>query len=389
MSNKDSTQKGYQRLHEIAPALLLPLPPNDLYRAVVEEAKGLTSADDGSLFLTKDNKPLRVYASSEELYTITPRTHGLTHKGFIRDKPFTSNVPTAHPLLLKMGYKTIISLPLRLEGKSFGLLTLLSKKEARLTQEEQELLAFFAELTSIGIHNAHLFYSMKKSIETRDYFISLASHELKTPLTAINVYIQLIDKKRTAGKTPDDKWYRLLSQEVTRLTHLVQELLSKEHAKTGELSIDWKECSLSEIIQRAIETVNDSYPDANIQYKNTLKENSDLIVGDYDKLLQVFLNLLTNAIKFSPKHQPITATLSSHDKFFLITFEDHGIGIAEKDLNTIFKQFYQVDPAQAGGMGLGLFLAKNIITLHQGSISVTSKLGKGATFTVTLPRVEK
>jgi len=215
----------------------------------------------------------------------------------------------------------------------------------------------------------------------------MAAHEFRTPLTTISGYIQLLYNKLANSKKIESTWIKNLSYENVRLTNLVKELLDINKVKSGQLDFYLKVCNLEKIISRAINNFNFQYPERKLIFKDTCREKTPEVIGDYDKLLQVINNLLDNAAKFSPPNSSITISLKSDKTQYTINVKDQGAGINKEDLPKIFSAFYKGDH-QITGMGLGLHLSRYIINYHQGSIHVSSKENQGTTFEINLPRME-
>jgi K+-sensing histidine kinase KdpD len=263
---------------------------------------------------------------------------------------------------------------------------LLSTKEQRFKEEDREPMKLFGSYASLAIRNAKLHEDRQQALQTRDFFISMAAHELRTPLTAVNGYIQLLHMKLHAGESNEAKWTKNLLWESQRLTLLINELLEVDRIKTGEFQYQWDFRNLKIIIERAINTIKFTFPQRNIIYKDDLQTDSDVIVGDFDKILQSLINVLDNAAKFSPTGTDILITLSSEKKNLVITIQDFGTGIPSEILPTIYEGYAVHRAHNIQGMGLGLYLVKNIFRLHKGTIHIQTKEQKGTKVVLTLPK---
>lgn len=218
------------------------------------------------------------------------------------------------------------------------------------------------------------------AVELRDNFLSIASHELKTPITALQLNLQIVQKnihdERMAK--PMDRALR----QITRLTTLVDELLDVSRLTSGKLNFHLEEVQLNELLSEMILP----YSDIKISL-----ESSKIIVGIWDRgrLEQILTNLLSNAIKYG-EGKPITVSLTeSHGKVY-IAVKDQGMGIKSEDLGRIFERFERaVQHNTISGLGLGLWITHHIVTGMNGTILVESEFGSGTTFTVTLPLQQK
>lgn len=235
---------------------------------------------------------------------------------------------------------------------------------------------------------------LKEAVRTRDEFLSIASHELRTPLTPLKLQIQNFItnvKKKTIRDLPDERLERIGStcdRALNRLTTLIDNLLDVSRINSGKLKLNIEDVNLKELGDDILER----YKHEIQTYGSIVKfEVKDRVVGSFDRLRieQVFLNLLTNALKYGNK-QPIYISLSKKDDFAIIIFKDTGMGIPSTHFEKIFERFERVtENTNIGGLGLGLFITKQIVEAHGGTISVESGEGEGATFTVKLPLKHK
>ena len=217
-------------------------------------------------------------------------------------------------------------------------------------------------------------------------FSADASHELRTPLTVMRGEIELALR---STKTPGE--YRTVLEssleEILRMTSITDNLLLLAKAEQGTLEVHFSEVDLHELIDKLYENSEILTEQKHISV--SLQENTPItIVGDKDRLRQLFLNLVDNAIKYTPEGGTVTLAARRQNGSALFEVQDTGIGIPAEEVGKIFDRFYRVDKARSreqGGTGLGLSIAKWIAELHRGTISVTSELNKGSTFTVTLP----
>lgn len=369
---------------------LYPLAPVETYKAIVEEAIKLANADSGRLLLSNGKKLEDVYISPNYSPVTKPRAKGYTHKSFFKREAFMiteRQLDKIHPeITSNTTTNTVIFIPLENRRESEGVLIIRSKKNKRFTKDEFAAMRLFGNFASLAIRKAKLYEEIEKALETRDLFISMAAHELRTPLTSVNGYIQLLKtRKRKKGKIPD-RWIDELELEGNRLKKLVEEFLEINRIKTGKLQYDWKEARLGKILRRAIESFKFLNPNREIAFGDKTVEK-DIVVCDPNKLMQVFTNILENADKYSPKDRNIKVELRDRDGTFEVVFEDQGYGISKKEIPLIFGGFYRGKSSRHEGMGLGLYLAKNIIEEHKGNIYIESEVEKGTKVQITLPKI--
>lgn len=376
------------KIYKLGSKFLTPLTLEETYQLIVSEALNLVKADDGSILLLSENQLQRVYASSSIFYKIAPRKRDFMYRVLKSQKPVilsVKQIAKSHPVIAQTKIKSDVILPLIDHQKPIGVLSIMSLKENYFTEKEISILKLFLPMAVLAIRKAELYEEADASIKAKDLFISMAGHELRTPLTTINGYAQLLKSKLSKSETPEARWAQQLAWESNRLTQLVNELLEIDRIRTGKLRYMWKECSLKELVSKALVDFRFNHPENRIIFKNKLIAPNDKIIGDDSKLMQVILNLLDNAAKFSPLDKEISISLDSKGGYVVLEITDCGKGIAKKDLQKIYEIFYRGKNHTREGMGLGLFLARSIIVHHRGIISVKSKENRGTTIEVRLP----
>lgn len=390
ISERTRIENLLERINQASLKFLSPLSISRTYQTIVEEAVKLIGAVYGSILLEKNGDLTRIYASSPLAYKVKIRKHSNTYQTFIEGKARVTHISTmrkVHPELTRLGIVWSVFVPLSYQGKPIGVLTLNTKKKERLTNEELRFLELYGSFASLAIRKTLLFDETKRALEGRDLFISMASHELKTPLTTISGYIQLMSEKSKVNKPVKQDWIHHLSAEVSRLSHLIEDLLTVNRIKSGRLQLLLGEFKLSEVIKRAILDLKFSQPRHRVVFNNHLQPQTDLVIGDFDKLLNVISNIINNAAKFSPDNEKISIVADSTPNHLYVKIKDKGKGINPKDVPFIFKEFYRGREDRNQGMGLGLFLSHHIVTQLHGKIAIKSKPNKGTVVIVQLPRV--
>lgn len=371
--------------------ILQPLNLEERYRIAVEQAIKVTGAEYGTIFLgDNNNKLIRVYSSVPYGRQATPRKEGYTHKAFMNRKLYVMSsliIKKVHKKdLYDKGVQSLILIPLSFNKERIGVLSLQTHNEKKISKVSTDALDLFGSLISLGIRNSQLYEKTLEAVEARDLFISLASHELKTPLTTISAYSQMISRKVNGKQVPSEKSLEILNSEVKRLKHMLNELLAIDQIKTGQLSYHWKEVNILHILKRAIINFKFSYPGYKVFVEALSTSSNYWLQGDDEKLLQVLTNLFNNAAKFSSSLTPIVVTVSSKDRNIIIDITDYGKGIRKKEQNKVFQEFFKASDNRREGMGLGLYLVKSIIDKHKGSVFLSSKLHKGTKITIKLPQ---
>ncbi|HEX4716450.1 MAG TPA: PAS domain-containing sensor histidine kinase [Ktedonobacteraceae bacterium] len=228
--------------------------------------------------------------------------------------------------------------------------------------------------------------SARKELEQRkDAFISMASHELKTPLTALKLQTSLLQRQLAKQGIPASALSSMEGQ-INKVTRLVDELLDVSKIQVGRLEYLQETVDLEALLQEITETMQQSSPSHRIVVRGTVRTS---LIGDPDRLGQVFINLLSNAIKYSPDAETVEMDLDASEEAVTIQVQDHGLGIPREQRDKIFERFYRASgPKQKAipGLGMGLYIVAEIVKRHGGTITVESTVGEGSTFTVTLPR---
>lgn len=226
----------------------------------------------------------------------------------------------------------------------------------------------------------------RKAIEQRkDDFLSIASHELKTPLTTVVGYMQMI--QRLMPENASEKFKTVVNKTgtyVDRLNQLLSELLDVSRIQSGNIELHKEPFDFDKMVSDAIEGIQTASPG----YRITLKGHTGLIFnGDESHLIQVLTNLISNAIKYSPDSTQVEIHTSKVSNFIKVSVKDQGMGIKEDELKKIFQRFYRVGEIQKSypGMGIGLYICEQIIKNHGGTLWAESKLGSGSVFSFTLP----
>jgi signal transduction histidine kinase len=314
--------------------------------------------------------------------------------------------------------RSAVAVPLKAHDLVVGILYVLSRDPHKFRKEDEQLLSALADQAAIAIENAKLFEQVRQhakgleakvSKRTRELeeanleleaasrhkseFLANMSHELRTPLNAILGYTELILDK-IYGDLPEKIQDVLgrLEQNGRHLLGLINDVLDLSKVEAGQLTLSLNDYSMKDVVQTVFTAVESLAVEKNLELKVTVSPDLAPGKGDEQRIVQVFLNLVGNAIKFSEKGE-VRVEVATSNGTFLVSVSDTGPGLSEADQERIFEEFHQVDSSSTrkkGGTGLGLSIAKRIVEMHGGRIWVESSLGKGSTFWFTLPiRVEE
>jgi PAS domain S-box-containing protein len=229
--------------------------------------------------------------------------------------------------------------------------------------------------------------SARKELEQRkDDFISMASHELRTPLTALKLQTQLLAKQLAKQGIQDSvPALSRMEAQINKIAWLVGELLDVSKIQAGRLEYLQETVDLDALLREITDTLQQTHPSHTILIHGEVQTS---LIGDRDRLGQVFTNLISNAIKYAPDAETVEIDLSASPETVTISVRDHGLGIPREQRDKIFERFYRVAGPQqkaVSGLGMGLYIVAEIVKRHGGTITVDSAVGKGSTFTVTLP----
>ncbi|MCC3214507.1 response regulator [Chryseobacterium sp. X308] len=229
----------------------------------------------------------------------------------------------------------------------------------------------------------------KKVEKEKDEFLSIASHELKTPLTSIKAYVQLLERKLKLDKDSSEAGFvTKVQSQIEKLNTLITDLLDVSKIENGKLKINKKPVNLENVISNAIETIKQTH-ERQVKIERHGVKPDILIPLDEIRIEQVLINFLTNAIKYSPHNNQVIVTtfVDEEAQEVRVNVTDFGIGIPDFKQEAVFKKFYRVEESslQFQGMGIGLFICSEIIKQHHGSVGVSSIVDEGSTFYFTLP----
>lgn len=369
---------------------------NNILQKVVDETTSLTGAKFGAFFynaVNENGEDITLFAISgvsadkaEQLATLKdspvflPTFNGETKLISDLNTEFT----ISEQELAELNLVSFLSVPvISKSGDVIGGLFFGHPEVDKFTNEHEDLVTAIASQASIGLDNAKLYEEVKLLNSKKDEFIGLASHELKTPLTSISGYLQILE--RTLSEDKNKKFVNKTILQVNKLTSLVSDLLDVSKIEAGKLQLAKEMFDIRFVLNEAIELIDHSNVSATITLDTEI--DSLPVYGDPQRIEQVVINFLTNAIKYSPSNSEVKVSLISTDNEVLVGVKDSGIGISEEMRSKVFSRFYRVEglSPHMSGLGIGLYLSKEIIERHDGKIWVESELDKGSTFWFSLP----
>ena len=297
-----------------------------------------------------------------------------------------------------MKLASLLVLPLRTRREMLGALVIAANDpERQMTDDNLPLAEVLAERAALAIENAKLYTEQvdaRRKVEDlsrlKDEFLSIASHELRTPVTSIKGYTQLAKTLiRENDLATSEEYLDIAIDQIDRMSRLILELLDVSRIETGRLEIRrepirWP-AFVREVVQRHHTAVSDR------RFHLNVSADAVIVNGDRDRLEQVLGNLLENAVKYSPDGSDITINVDEKADAGVTSICDRGIGIPTDELGQVFERFHrgrQVSSTNYGGLGLGLYITKQIVERHAGTIWVESREGQGTTFFFSLPMAE-
>jgi len=404
-----------QALGEVGQAVSSTLDLQKVLATIVAHAVELSETESGAIYEfdeAKEQFELRAtHRMSEELIKAirkAPVHLGETALGWAGIKREAVQIPDIreeanYPLrqiIERDGLRALLAVPMLREDRLIGGLVVRRRAPGQFSKETVDLLQNFAIQSALAIQNARLFREIEKkgqeleiASKHKSEFLANMSHELRTPLNAILGYTELILDK-IYGNVPEQiqEVLERVEQNGRHLLSLINDVLDLSKIEAGHLTLSLNDYSMKEVVQTVVTAVESLAAEKNLELKVRVSPEVDYGKGDEQRISQVLMNLVGNAIKFTEEGQVKVEATASNDNF-VVSVSDTGPGLSEADQQKIFEEFHQVDGSSTrkkGGTGLGLAIAKRIVEMHGGHIWVDSTLGKGSTFSFALPvRVER
>ncbi|MEP7199372.1 MAG: ATP-binding protein [Chloroflexota bacterium] len=297
--------------------------------------------------------------------------------------------PEVRRIWRDLGTQSLVIAPLMVQGQALGAMTFaMSLSGRRYDEADREFAQEIARRAALAIDNARLYQKAEAAVRIRDQFLSVASHELKTPLTALVGYADLLQQRAAEGRFAerDQRAIRVIAQQIARLEKMIGSLFDLSRLEKGQFDIEGAPVELNDLAQQVALQINPTLKRHTLAVRTA--SAPVVIFGDEAHLQQALQNLIQNAIKYSPLGGPIDVQVERAGMVATIAVTDHGIGIPAAALPQLFDRFYRASNAEAwhiNGMGIGLYIVKEIVRLHGGEVKIESEEGSGSTFTICLP----
>ena len=284
---------------------------------------------------------------------------------------------------------TRMLVPIRYKERTVGLLSLRSRTGRPIRPDHVEFAGRLADHAAVAIENARLYEQVRQANQAKSEFISIVSHELRTPMTSIRGYADMLEKGMVGPMSSEQtEFIHTIRRNAERMQVLVSDLQDVSRIETGQLRLGIASTSLSDALDSALQATEAQIESRSQHLTLEIPEDLPPVHADPARLAQVLINLLSNAYKYTPKGGRIRVRAWIENGYAHCAVSDNGIGISPEDQACLFTKFFRSeDPAvrEMSGTGLGLCIAKNLVELQGGEITVNSKLGKGTTFTFTVP----
>jgi len=396
--------ENLERLNEVARQISERLDASEILQKVTDATTQLTGAAFGAFFYDKINENgelNRLYAlsgASAEAFEkfgmpcdTAVCSAAFAGEGIVRVDDITSDpryaknsrhngMPKGHLPIVSYLAVPVISK----SGQVIGGLLYGHPEAAKFTREHEQLVVGVSTQAAVALDNAKLYEEIQKLNDKKDEFIGLASHELKTPVTSLSGYLQILNRALPNEDKNKPHVKKALTQ-INKLSALISDLLDVSKIETGQLPLSFSTFDLLHLVREAIELMQYTTRSHRIIFHGN---NTNILVNaDRQRIEQVLINLLSNAIKYSPKADKVTVTVSVIKNRALVSVRDFGMGISKEQQDRVFSRFYRVEELEKhiSGLGIGLYISKEIVNRHNGKLWLESEPGKGSVFTFEIP----
>ena len=293
--------------------------------------------------------------------------------------------PAHLQVLQAVGPTSMMALPLLRHGQLFGVLAFLSSSSRHYGRGDLRLAKALADRAAVAIENARLYDASVEAAQIRDQVLGFVAHDLRNPLGAITMQASLLERSGPEPERRSRKPVEAIQRAATRMSRLIQDILDVSRMEGGHLSVEQERVQTEQIVSDSVIAQKPLADAASVDLRLDLEPGVADVWADRDRVLQVFENLIGNALRYTKPGGRITAGAASHDGEVLLSVKDTGTGISAEELPHVFDRFWQARKTRRAGAGLGLQIAKGIVEAHGGHIWVESTVGVGTTFYFTLP----
>ncbi|MGB8980793.1 MAG: ATP-binding protein [Anaerolineales bacterium] len=392
---KTQTLDSYLRVIEISRDLASTLDLDTLLDDIVRAAADITRAEAASILLYDDTARQLYFQVATNIDEPTMR--GLivpldkSIAGWVVTNRRPARIDDAHKderhfgeVEQTVGYSTrsMLAIPLITKNKVVGVLEVLNKKKGRFTDPDESMLSVLGAQAAVAIENARLFQQSD--------LISEFVHELRTPLASLSTATYLLLRPEMS-REQRDQIVNNIHNETLRLNSLASSFLDLARLESGRVQFRKSRFSVGDLLYESRDVMMSKAQETNIQIRVDVPNEMPLMEADRDKIKQVLLNLLSNALKYNRPNGIVVISGNFDPADISVAIQDTGMGIPDESIPHLFEKFYRVreHEGKATGTGLGLSISKQIIQGHNGRIEVKSKVGVGTSFTIYIPRSTK
>jgi signal transduction histidine kinase len=285
---------------------------------------------------------------------------------------------------------TQMGVPVQCEGQTIGIIALMRAGAGSLGEEAQKFITRLASHAAIAISNAQLYEAVREANRAKSEFVSVVTHELRIPMTSIKGYTDLIGMVGSLNEQQTG-FVDTIRNNVARMTTLVNDLSDVSRIETGRLSLEVEDVNFREVVEQALEATRTQIEERKHSLQVELSDDLPVVRGDPKRLVQILVNLISNAYKYTPEGGSISIRARREGSSVRCEVEDTGIGMTPEEVDKLFTKFWRAADDHVRdqpGTGLGLNIAKNLVELHGGQIEVKSQKDTGSTFAFSMPVVE-
>src|SRR5688572_11526896 len=272
-------------------------------------------------------------------------------------------------------------------GRTLGVIQLWGKKDGKFSEGDEAILTQLAQMCSVALENARLYKAAQDATRARDDLVAIVSHDLRNPVHTINMAASFLLETAPADdrRVTSRRQLEVIRRSANRANRLISDLLDVARIQAGGLAVEPVAVDAGSLVQEAMEAATPLATGKKLTIEREVPDNLPAVCSDRDRVLQVFGNLIGNAIKFTPEGGRITIRAESETLAVRFSVRDTGPGIPPEHLAHVFDRYWQAKSTAKLGTGLGLSIAKGIVEAHSGRIWVESEPGQGASFFFTLP----
>ena len=386
-----------------ARALSSSLELDEAFEAFIREVRGLVPFDRIAIVLSEEGSAQVMAVAGVGAERVLPPGSARPIKGTLLEEILRTGQPAYRRDMQQPGYpeeerfkelglRSRFVTPLFLGARTIGMLSLVRREPDAFSEEEMELTGLLGRLVTSAVQNIRAYEAERKTVEElrrlsalRADFVSLVSHELRTPMAAVIGSARTLQQRwRELTGEQRESFLELIAGETGRLATLISDVLDTSRIDAGTFTFRFSDVDLGELVRDSVAAAGVSSDE--VALRADVQEPLPVVRGDPQRLRQVLMNLLDNAIKYSPAGDEVQVRAYADDGRVRIDVRDRGPGIAREDQRLIFEKFGRVTAGNTRpGTGLGLFIARSIAEAHGGTLEVASAPERGAVFTLELP----